>query len=98
MHDVYFKMGAQSLREGRSILLVLCVFIALAVAHPTIELLVGLNDAGHRGQKSGVGGGEGCIAPHQLFQHSILRGSSRSEGVKIFIKVSGRPGWTICLI
>ena len=45
-----------------------------------------------------VGGGEGGIGPHQLFQHSILCVSSRSEGFKIFVEVSIRPGWNIHLI
>ena len=68
-----------------SILLGLGVFIALAVAHSTRELLAGLNEAVHRVQQFGVGDGEGCIGPQQFFQHSLLRGISRSEGVKIFI-------------
>ena len=49
MHDVYFTIGAQSLRAGKSILSGPGVLIALAVAYPTRELLVDLNEAGHRG-------------------------------------------------
>ena len=55
------------------------------------ELLVGLDEAGHRGRKGGIG-------PHQLFQLIFLSGSSCSEGVKIFFEFSSRPVWTICLI
>ena len=53
MHNLYFKMGTQSLRAGSSILSApgVLVLIALAVAHPTREFFVGLNEAGHRGQK-----------------------------------------------
>ena len=71
MHVIYISMGAQSIREGRSILSCLGVFIVLAVTHPTRELLVGLNEAGYGGQQFCVGGGEGGIGPHQLFQRSI---------------------------
>ena len=98
MHDVYFAMGEHSLRAGRSILLDPVVLIAFAVAHLTRELLVGLNEDGHRGLQLGVGVSEGCIVPHQSFHRIILFGSSRSEGVKIFIEVSSRHGWTICFI
>ena len=98
MHDLYFKMGSQSLRAGRIILLGPGVLIALAVSNPARELLVGLNEAGHRGRQFGVGGGEGGIGPQQLFQNIIIRGRSRIEGVKIFVKFSSRPSWTIYLI
>ena len=74
------------------------VFIALAVSHPMRELIVGLNEAGHRDQKFGVGGGEVCIGPHQFFQNSLLPGSCSSKGVKIFVDFSNRPVRTICLI
>ena len=73
------------------------VLIALVVSHPTRELLVGLNGAFHRGQKFGVGGDEGCIGSHQLFQNSLLHGSCRSKDVEIFVEVSNRPVQTICL-
>ena len=98
MHDLYFKMGAQSLRVGRSILLGLGVLIYLEVSHPTREFLIGLNEAVHRGRKFGAGGGKGGIVPHQFFQNSILRGCYRSEGVEIFVEVINRPVRTIYLI
>ena len=93
-------MGKQSLRAGRSILLGpgVLVLIALAFALPTRELFVGLNDSGHRVRQFGVGGGEGYIGPQKLSQNSLICGSCRSEGVKIFIEVSSRPIQTICLI
>ena len=91
-------MGAHSHRAERIILLGPSFWIYLAVAHLTRELLVGLNEAGHRGQQLGVGGGEGGTGPHQFFQHSLLCGSIRSKGVKIFVKSSSEPGWTISLI
>ena len=75
MPDLYIAMGAQSLRSGRSILLGTGVFIVVVVTHSTRELLVGLNGDFHRGQKFGVGGDEGCIGSHQLFQNSLLHGS-----------------------
>ena len=93
-------MGTHSLRAGSSILSVTGVFIliTLAVAHSTRELLVGINEAGHRGRKFVVGGGEGCIGLHQLSQKNILHGSCRSEGVEIFVEVGIRPVLNICLI
>ena len=81
-------MGAQSLRSGRSILLGTGVFIVVVVTHSTRELLVGLNEAGHRGRQFGIGGGDGCIGPLQFFQHSLLSGGSHREGVEIFVEVS----------
>ena len=98
MHDLYFKMGAQSLRVGRSILLGLGVLIYLVVSHPTREFLIGLNEAVHRGRQVGVGGGKGGIVPHQFFQNILLSGIRYSEGIQIFVEVSSRPGWTIYLI
>ena len=93
-------MGKYSLRAGRSILSGpgVLVLIFLAVDHPTRELLIGLNEAGHSGQKFGIGGGEGCIGTHQFLYNSILRGSCRREGVKIFVEVGNQPVRTICLI
>ena len=90
-------MGTQSLRAGRSILSGpgVLVLIALAVAHPMRELLVGLNESGHRVRQFGVGGGEGYIGPQKLSQNSLICGSCRIEGVNIFIKVSSRPVQTI---
>ena len=67
MHELYLEMGAQSLRSGRSIILVPSVWIYLAVAHTMRELLVGLNEFGHRGQQLGVVGGEVGIGPYQFF-------------------------------
>ena len=69
MHDLYFRMGTQSLRAGRSILLGPggLVLIDLAVVHLTRKFLVGLNEAGQRGLQFGVGEGEGCIGPKQFF-------------------------------
>ena len=50
MHDLYITMVAQSLMAGRIILSGSGILIAFAVAHSTGELLVGLNEVGHRGQ------------------------------------------------
>ena len=96
MYYLYFTMVIKSLREGRSILSGpgVLVLVALAVSHPAREFLIGINEACHRGRKFGVGGGEGCIGPHQFFQNSILH----SKGVKIFVDISSRPVRTICLI
>ena len=98
IHDLYLEMEAHILRAGRIILSGTGVLIVLEVTHPTRELLVGLNEADHRGQKFSVGGGEGGIGPHQFFQHSLLSGRSRIEGIEIFFEVSSRPGRTICMI
>ena len=98
MHDLYLTMGDQSLRAGQSIFSGPCVLIVLAVTNLTREFLVGLNEAGHRGQQFGVGGGEVFIGSHQFFQNSILRGCYRSEGVEIFVEVINRPVRTIYLI
>ena len=57
IHGLYFKMGEQSLRVEGSILSGPGVLIVLAVTHPKGDLIVGLNEAGHRGQKFGVCGG-----------------------------------------
>ena len=56
---MYFTMGSQSLREERHILSGPGVLIDLAVAHPTRELFVGLNEAGNRSRQLSVGGGDG---------------------------------------
>ena len=56
MHDLYLEMLEQSIRAGRSILTDQGVLILLSFAHPTRELLVGLDEAGHRGRQFGVGG------------------------------------------
>ena len=57
MHDLYLTMGDQSLRAGQSIFSGPCVLIVLAVTNLKREFLVGLNEAGHRCQKFGIGGG-----------------------------------------
>ena len=98
MHVLYFTMGAQSLRAGRIVLSGPGVLIILAVTDLTREFLIGLNEAGHRCRQLSVGGGEGGIGPHQLYQHSIISVRISSEGVEIFVEISSRPGRTILLI
>ena len=98
MHDLYFTMGAQSLRAGRSILSGPVVLIDLEFAHLTRELLVGLNEPGHRRRQIGVGGGECGTGPHQFSQNSLLPGRIRSKGVKLFVEVIRRPDWIISSI
>ena len=82
-NDSGIAMGAQSLREG--LRRIPAVTFVAAVDHPTRELIIGLNEASHRGKKFNVGGSEGGIGFHYLFQHSFLSGGSRSEGIKIFV-------------
>ena len=45
----FFTMGVQSLGAGRSILSGPGALVALTVENPTRELIVGLNEDGHRG-------------------------------------------------
>ena len=50
MHDFYIAMWAQSFRVWHMIVLAVTVVVVAAVAQPTRELLVGLNESSQRGQ------------------------------------------------
>ena len=95
IRDLDLAIGEQSLRSGRRIILTGAVVVA--VSHPTRDFPVGLNEASHRGRQFSFCGCEGVIGFHSLFQNPFLSGGSGSEGVKIFVQVSFRPGRIICL-